>query len=47
MSLMSPGMRSPDIDSPGGGSSGIGLIEEPAESLDGSDFDDSLSDLGD
>ena len=33
--------------SPGGGSSAVGLIERPVESLDGSDSDDSLCDFGD
>ena len=34
-------------NSPGGGSSGIKLIEGPTESLDSSDFNDSLGNLGD
>ena len=46
-----PGVSGPEVpilyDSSGDGSSGVGLIEEPAKSLDGSDSDDSLSNLRD
>ena len=46
-----PDVSRPEVprhcDSPGDGSAGIGLVEEPEESLDGSDYDASLGDLGD